>query len=241
MSELGQAIAAGENRDDSERVDPLGGNEKMEQMNKQHRKESSYTPERIFKVVFVGDSGVGKTCFLHRFCHNRFRSTFSATIGVDFQVKSLKVEDRIVALQLWDTAGQERFRSITKQYFRKADGVLLMYDVSSELSFLNLRNWMQSVKDGVEQDCVLCLVGNKVDLCDNNEDFRVVKHKDGLKLAEEFNALFFETSASTGDGIHECMLAMSILLRDREDQHLEKALQLQMDVQQKKRKCCGRR
>uniref|UniRef100_A0A915J7T2 Ras and EF-hand domain-containing protein n=1 Tax=Romanomermis culicivorax TaxID=13658 RepID=A0A915J7T2_ROMCU len=109
-------------------------------------KSNSNGPERIFKVVCVGDSGVGKTCFLHRFCHNKFRQTFSATIGVDFQVKSLNIDGRIIALQLWDTAGQERFRSITKQYFRKADGVLLVYDVTSELSFLNMRNWMQSVK-----------------------------------------------------------------------------------------------
>uniref|UniRef100_A0A8R1I5C3 Uncharacterized protein n=1 Tax=Caenorhabditis japonica TaxID=281687 RepID=A0A8R1I5C3_CAEJA len=102
-------------------------------------------PDRIFKVVFVGDSAVGKTCFLHRFCHNRFKPLFNATIGVDFTVKTMKIPpNRAIAMQLWDTAGQERFRSITKQYFRKADGVVLMFDVTSEQSFLNVRNWIDS-------------------------------------------------------------------------------------------------
>ncbi|VDD95818.1 unnamed protein product [Enterobius vermicularis] len=123
---------------------------------------TSETPlDRIFKVVFVGDSAVGKTCFLHRFCHNRFKPLFNATIGVDFTVKTIKVKDKFVAVQLWDTAGQERFRSITKQYFRKADGVIIMYDVTSEQSFLNVRNWITSVQAGVDENCILCLVGNK--------------------------------------------------------------------------------
>lgn len=103
--------------------------------------------------------------------------------GVDFTVKSVRIGDRVVALQLWDTAGQERFRSITKQYFRKADGVVIMYDVTSEQSFLNVRNWMQSVKDGVEEHCVLSIVANKIDLCEN-EDTRAVTFKDGAQLAE---------------------------------------------------------
>ncbi|PAV63218.1 hypothetical protein WR25_27031 [Diploscapter pachys] len=122
------------------------------------------TPDRIFKVVFVGDSAVGKTCFLHRFCYNRFKPLFNATIGVDFTVKTVQLKGRFIALQLWDTAGQERFRSITKQYFRKADGVILMFDVTSEQSFLNVRNWITSVKAGVDESTVMCLVGNKVDI-----------------------------------------------------------------------------
>ncbi|KAK2152197.1 hypothetical protein LSH36_337g01059 [Paralvinella palmiformis] len=106
----------------------------------------SVSPERLFKVVFVGDSGVGKSSFIHQFCNQTFKATFSATIGVDFQVKNVRVDGHVIALQLWDTAGQERFRSITKQYFRKADGVLVMYDVTSEVSFKNVRNWMISVQ-----------------------------------------------------------------------------------------------
>ncbi|PAV91082.1 hypothetical protein WR25_01284 isoform D [Diploscapter pachys] len=166
------------------------------------------TPDRIFKVVFVGDSAVGKTCFLHRFCYNRFKPLFNATIGVDFTVKTVQLKGRFIALQLWDTAGQERFRSITKQYFRKADGVILMFDVTSEQSFLNVRNWITSVKAGVDESTVMCLVGNKVDLFGSDATRNTV-YKAGRKLAEEYNMPFFETSAFTGQGIEYCMKMMA--------------------------------
>ncbi|CAJ0952469.1 unnamed protein product, partial [Mesorhabditis belari] len=194
-------------------------------------------PDRIFKVVFVGDSAVGKTCFLHRFCHNRFKPLFNATIGVDFTVKTIQLKDRLIAVQLWDTAGQERFRSITKQYFRKADGVVLMYDVTSEQSFLHVRNWIDSVRAGVDDNVVMCLVGNKVDLF-ASEQQRELTRKAGRQIAEEFGMLFHETSAYTGFGINECMMAMATRLQKREDDHLEEALRLEMEVTNRKSWCC---
>ncbi|CAL1268342.1 unnamed protein product [Larinioides sclopetarius] len=103
-------------------------------------------PTRVFKVVFVGDSGTGKTSILQRFCTDSFKATFSATIGVDFQVKTIEVDGERIALQLWDTAGQERFRSMTHQYFRKADGIIIVYDVTSETTFRNVRNWMHNIQ-----------------------------------------------------------------------------------------------
>ena len=109
-------------------------------------------------------------------------------VGVDFQVKSIVIDNRVIALQLWDTAGQERYRSITKQYFRKADGVICMYDVTSEVSFKNLRNWITSMKECANEDCVLTIIGNKIDLCEN-DDTRVVKYKDGAHLADVINCL----------------------------------------------------
>lgn len=193
------------------------------------------SPERIFKIVFIGDSGVGKSSFIHRFCHNAFKATFSATIGVDFQVKSVNVDGRVVALQLWDTAGQERFRSITKQYFRKADGVIIMYDVTSEMSFKSVRSWISSVQEGADDKIVLVLIGNKSDLCENEND-RVIQTKDGRRLAEEFDALFYETSAKSGIGVENAIRGMSSLLRAREDEELERVLRLQEDA--KKKKCC---
>ncbi|XP_022240581.1 ras and EF-hand domain-containing protein-like [Limulus polyphemus] len=193
------------------------------------------SPERIFKIVFIGDSGVGKSSFIHRFCHNTFKATFSATIGVDFQVKSINVDGRVVALQLWDTAGQERFRSITKQYFRKADGVIIMYDVTSEMSFKSVRSWISSVQEGADDKIVLVLIGNKTDLCEKEDD-RVIQIKDGSRLAEEFDALFYETSAKSGIGVENAIRGMSSLLRAREDEELERVLRLQEDA--KKKKCC---
>ncbi|XP_046543860.1 EF-hand calcium-binding domain-containing protein 4B-like isoform X4 [Haliotis rubra] len=194
-------------------------------------------PERIFKVVFVGDSGVGKSSFIYRFCHSNFKQTFSATIGVDFQIKTMMSEGKLIALQLWDTAGQERFRSITKQYFRKADGVIVMYDVTSENSFINIRNWMNSVKEGVDEDAVIVVVGNKMDLTEDDNK-RVIKTKDGIKFADEHDALFYESSAKLGSGVKETMEALACMLREKEDKSIENALKLEGGPI-KKKGCCS--
>lgn len=195
------------------------------------------TPERVFKVVFVGDSGVGKSSFIHRFCHDDWKASFTATIGVDFQIRTMTVQGRYIALQLWDTAGQERFRSITKQYFRKADGVVVFYDVTMEASFLHIKNWMLSVEEGTDEGTAIMIVGNKTDLIED-ENGRPVKSQDGMKLAEEYNALYTETSAKTGFNIQESMEELAKMLQDREDEYMQSVLNL---VQSKpvKKKCCN--
>ncbi|KAI6181120.1 hypothetical protein M3Y98_00794800 [Aphelenchoides besseyi] len=193
--------------------------------------------DRIYKVVFVGDSAVGKTCFLHRFCHSRFKPLFNATIGVDFTMKQIRVHDRTITVQLWDTAGQERFRSITKQYFRKADAVVLVYDVTSEQSFLNVRNWIESIRYGVDDSCVMCLVANKIDLCPNDQA-RVVSYKNGKDLADEFDMIYFETSAFNGLGINDCMRAVAVRLLQRDAENMEEALKLQLFSKSKNRSWC---
>ncbi|KAK2568308.1 EF-hand calcium-binding domain-containing protein 4B, partial [Acropora cervicornis] len=159
------------------------------------------TPERVFKVVFVGDS------------------------GVDFQIRTMTVQGRYIALQLWDTAGQERFRSITKQYFRKADGVVVFYDVTMEASFLHIKNWMLSVEEGTDEGTAIMIVGNKTDLIED-ENGRPVKSQDGMKLAEEYNALYTETSAKTGFNIQESMEELAKMLQDREDEYMQSVLNL---------------
>ncbi|XP_078332284.1 EF-hand calcium-binding domain-containing protein 4B-like isoform X5 [Crassostrea virginica] len=216
---------------ESPRGQPVGEDKTDEEMTPPPR-------QRLFKVVFVGDSGVGKSSFIHRFCNNQFNPTFSATIGVDFQVKSIVMEGQVIVLQLWDTAGQERFRSITKQYFRKADGVILMYDVTTEATFTNVRNWVTSIKEGVEEGTALVVVGNKTDLIEE-QDRRAVKAKDGNKLAAEYDASFFEVSAKSGDKIRECMEALARILKEREDDEIEKALHLEDTVKKKKGGCCS--
>ncbi|KAG8199014.1 hypothetical protein JTE90_001809 [Oedothorax gibbosus] len=180
-------------------------------------------PTRVFKVVFVGDSGVGKTSILQRFCTDTFKSTFSATIGVDFQVKTIEVDGERIALQLWDTAGQERFRSMTHQYFRKADGIIVVYDVTSESTFRNVRNWMHNIKEGAQEGVMVMLLGNKVDLCVYETD-RVVRTKDGTRLADEYESLFFETSAKTGDSISDAIDALASILKTKEDEAMEHTL-----------------
>ncbi|XP_006069073.1 EF-hand calcium-binding domain-containing protein 4B isoform X3 [Bubalus bubalis] len=107
------------------------------------------TPDRLFKIVFVGNSSVGKTSFLGRFCDGRFSPGSAATVGIDYRVKTVRVDDSRVAVQLWDTAGQERYRCITQQFFRKADGVVVMYDLTARQSFLDVRQWLSSVENSV--------------------------------------------------------------------------------------------
>uniref|UniRef100_A0A2C9JD11 EF-hand domain-containing protein n=1 Tax=Biomphalaria glabrata TaxID=6526 RepID=A0A2C9JD11_BIOGL len=194
-------------------------------------------PQRLFKVVFIGDSGVGKSTIIHRFCHQEFKCNFQATIGVDFQVKTIELKDTIVILQLWDTAGQERYRSLTKTYFRKADGVIVVYDVTTESTFTNVRNWMTSVKEEVEPGTVIMLLGNKLDMAEDDA-FRPVKEKDGRLLAEDTDMLFYETSAKSGINIKEAMDAFTSLLQEKEDKKLEEGLKL-TDSKAKKR-CCSR-
>ncbi|XP_072448088.1 EF-hand calcium-binding domain-containing protein 4B-like isoform X2 [Chiloscyllium punctatum] len=193
------------------------------------------SPDRIFKVVFVGNSGVGKSSFIHRFCNDRFLSEINPTIGIDFQVKSLVVDKTRVALQLWDTAGQERFRSITKQYFRKADGVLVVYDVTSETSFTAVRNWMISVQEGMDERAAICLLGNKIDAVDREP--RQVSKTEGERLAEEYNAVFYECSAKSGYNVMEPLMHVARLLSEQEDKQREDALHLDDDCS-KKKGCC---
>ncbi|XP_043562360.1 EF-hand calcium-binding domain-containing protein 4B-like [Chiloscyllium plagiosum] len=155
--------------------------------------------------------------------------------GIDFQVKSLVVDKTRVALQLWDTAGQERFRSITKQYFRKADGVLVVYDVTSETSFTAVRNWMISVQEGMDERAAICLLGNKVDAVDCEP--RQVSKTEGERLAEEYNAVFYECSAKSGYNVMEPLMHVARLLSEQEDKQREDALHLDDDCS-KKKGCC---
>ena len=107
--------------------------------------EADGPPERTYKVIFIGDASVGKSTFIIRLAKGYFQNRMSATLGIDFHIKTLKINNKNIALQLWDTAGQERFRSITKSYFRKADAIVIMYDVTNESSFLNVREWINAV------------------------------------------------------------------------------------------------
>ncbi|GAB1598436.1 hypothetical protein Ahia01_000120700, partial [Argonauta hians] len=208
----------------------IAGNEKKT------NNECPKTPERFFKIVFVGDSGVGKSSFIHQFCDGEFKPTFSTTIGVDFRIKSIEIDGHLFALQLWDTAGQERFRSITKQYFRKADGVLIMYDVTSEHSLVNVRNWITNVNESVDPNTVLLIIGNKSDM--QEEDHEQTKQfKTAKRLAMENNALFYETSAKNGSQVNEAMYAMAFILKEKEDEEMEKVLELRKEPV--KKKCCS--
>ncbi|XP_044053011.1 ras and EF-hand domain-containing protein isoform X2 [Siniperca chuatsi] len=165
------------------------------------------TSEKAYRIVLAGDAAVGKSSFLLRLCKNEFKLNSSTTLGVDFQMKTLIVDGEPVLLQLWDTAGQERFRSIAKSYFRRADGVLLLYDVTCEKSFLNVREWVDMIEDVSQEDIPIMLVGNKCDL--RQDGVNCVPTSYGEKLAMTYNTLFCETSAKDGSNTLEAVLHLA--------------------------------
>ncbi|KAM7116587.1 EF-hand calcium-binding domain-containing protein 4B isoform 1-T5 [Molossus nigricans] len=194
---------------------------------------SPSTPDRLFKIVFVGNSAVGKTSFLRRFCDERFSPGMTATVGIDYRVKMVRVGDSQVALQLWDTAGQERYRCITQQFFRKADGVIVMYDLTAKQSFLSVRQWLSSVEEAVG-DCIpVLLLGNKID----NEKEREVPRGLGEQLAKENNLIFYECSAYSGHNTKESLLHLARILKEQEDTVREDTVQINRPA--KKKSCCG--
>uniref|UniRef100_A0A8D0NK17 EF-hand domain-containing protein n=1 Tax=Sus scrofa TaxID=9823 RepID=A0A8D0NK17_PIG len=182
--------------------------------------------QKAFKIVLAGDAAVGKSSFLMRLCKNEFRGNTSATLGVDFQMKTLIVDGEQTVLQLWDTAGQERFRSIAKSYFRRADGVLLLYDVTCEKSFLNVREWVDMIEDAAHESIPIMLVGNKADLRDaaEAEGQKCVPGYCGEKLAMTYGALFCETSAKDGSNIVEAVLHLAREVKKRTDEHDSKSI-----------------
>ncbi|XP_019686074.2 ras-related protein Rab-44 isoform X1 [Felis catus] len=146
--------------------------------------EPPANPDYLFHIVFLGDSNVGKTSFLHLLHKNTFAPGLAATVGVDFRVKTLLVDNKRFALQLWDTAGQERYHSVTRQLLRKADGVVLMYDVTSQESFAHVRHWLDCLQDSGSDGVVVLLLGNKMDC----EEKRQVPTEAGQQLAQDSNS-----------------------------------------------------
>ncbi|XP_022096472.1 ras and EF-hand domain-containing protein homolog isoform X2 [Acanthaster planci] len=196
------------------------------------------TPDRCFKVVMCGDSGVGKTSFLQRFCHNTFSDNPQVTIEIGFHMKSLVLDNSVVSLQIWDTAGQERFRSIPHAYFRKADGVLLLYDLSCEKSFLSVKSWIASIRE-VDDAATIMLVGHKEDLAEYD---REVPKELAYNCAQENGALFIEASSKTGYNIFETLGKLARELQKREDDTVSRVYTVELNEQiifaPSKKKCC---
>lgn len=152
--------------------------------------------EKDFKVLILGDSGVGKTSILRRFIYDDYSDT-SSSVGVDFLSKPLTIEDVNVNLQIWDTAGQERFRTITSSYYRGAKIILIVYDISNRTSYHNIQAWLSDTYKYTSYDIKLLLVGHKYDL----SSLRAVSEMEGRTFAEKINADFFECSAKTAHNI----------------------------------------
>ncbi|KAL7376874.1 hypothetical protein ABVT39_017479 [Epinephelus coioides] len=184
----------------------------------------------LIKLLALGDSGVGKTTFLYRYTDNKFNPKFITTVGIDFREKRVVYTTSNpngattgktfkVHLQLWDTAGQERFRSLTTAFFRDAMGFLLMFDLTSQQSFLNVRNWMSQLQANAYcENPDIVLVGNKADLADQRE----VQEKQAKELADKYGIPYFETSAATGAEVDKAVITLLDLVMKRMEQCVEK-------------------
>ena len=155
----------------------------------------------VYKVLLLGDSSVGKTCFLLRYCDKTFQEAHLSTIGLDYRLKSMLLQNgKNIKLQIWDTAGQDRFRAITKNYYKGAHGIILIYDVTNLQTFENVKIWVNQIREEANPHVLIYLAGNKIDVDEKN---KVVKTEEGKKIAEEFNLPFYETSAKNGVNVNK--------------------------------------
>lgn len=159
----------------------------------------------MFKLLLIGDSGVGKSCLLLRFADGAFTENFISTIGVDFKIKTMEVERKKVKLQIWDTAGQERFQTITTSYYRGAHGLIICYDVTNEKSFENIKKWLDDVERNASSNVVKLLVGNKIDLVDK----RKVDYATAQALADKLNIPYLETSAKDSTNVEKAFTRLT--------------------------------
>ncbi|XP_041455533.1 ras-related protein Rab-35-like isoform X2 [Lytechinus variegatus] len=172
--------------------------------------------DHLFKLLIIGDSGVGKSSLLLRFADNTFSGSYITTIGVDFKIRTIDVKGEKVKLQIWDTAGQERFRTITSTYYRGTHGVIVVYDVCSAESFVNVKRWLYEIDQNCE-DVSRILVGNKNDAPDR----KVVETEDAQKFAEQMNIQLYETSAKENINVEEMFSAVTTLvLLDKKEKNL---------------------
>ncbi|CAG2165225.1 unnamed protein product, partial [Oppiella nova] len=187
----------------------------------------------LIKFLTLGDSGVGKTSFLYQYTDGSFNTKFISTVGIDFREKrvvyrsqksdGMTGRSQRVHLQLWDTAGQERFRSLTTAFFRDAMGFIVLFDITSEKSFLNVRNWLEQLKTHAycdDPDVVLC--GNKADAYER----RVVSEERARQEAEKYGLKYFETSAATGQNVSKSMETLLDLVMSRMQRVVETSPQL---------------
>ncbi|CAN6252575.1 unnamed protein product, partial [Urochloa humidicola] len=165
----------------------------------------------LFKLLLIGDSGVGKSCLLLRFADDSYLDSYISTIGVDFKIRTVEQDGKTIKLQIWDTAGQERFRTITSSYYRGAHGIIIVYDVTDQESFNNVKQWLNEIDRYASDNVNKLLVGNKSDLTAN----KVVATETAKAFADEMGIPFMETSAKNAINVEQAFMAMAASIKDR--------------------------
>jgi Ras-related protein Rab-1A len=187
----------------------------------------------LFKLVLIGDTGVGKSCLLMRVADDTFVETFITTIGVDFRFRMMKIGDKNVKLQIWDTAGQERFRTITSAYYRSGDGVIIVYDVGKRETFDHVREWFQEINKYTKPETLVLLIANKADRTD-----RVVSLAEGQMLAKELGISIIETSARTAENVESAFVRIAEQLIQKKSFMPAVVAPIVLSAPVEKKKCC---
>jgi len=165
----------------------------------------------LFKLLLIGDSGVGKSCLLLRFADDTYTESYISTIGVDFKIRTIELNGKTIKLQIWDTAGQERFRTITSSYYRGAHGIIIVYDITDQVSFNNVKQWLQEIDRYACENVNKLLVGNKSDLTNK----RVVDYNAAKEFADSLNIPFLETSAKNATNVEQAFVTMATEIKNR--------------------------
>ena len=189
--------------------------------------------EQTYKILLLGDSSVGKTCFIKRYIDGTFQDAYLSTIGFDYKNKTVTLKSgKKVKIQIWDTAGQERFRTLVKSYYKGAHGVVLIYDVTSKSTFDGIKKWISQIKDEASSKIRIVLIANKID-----SDERVVKTEEGEQLANSYNLDLFEASAKDNINVTEAFQDITEKI-DAEFKHYKPQGQKLNDGKNKKG-CCN--
>ena len=209
----------------------------MENDSEYSLEEEAYD-ERI-RIMLLGDSNVGKTSILKRYCKNQFSESYISSVGIDFETKYIKVDEKTINLQIWDTAGQERYKVICKNYYNKGDGFIIVYDITNKRSFDSIVNWVEDIKELASNDNKNIILGNKCDL----ESERKINKEEGDNLAKKYNCQFFEVSAQNGKNIDKSFLCLVQSILNDVNNSYSSRRGSQIDKQSfsannKKRKCC---
>jgi Ras-related protein Rab-1A len=165
----------------------------------------------LFKLLLIGDSGVGKSCLLLRFADDTYTESYISTIGVDFKIRTIELDGKTVKLQIWDTAGQERFRTITSSYYRGAHGIIIVYDITDRESFDNVKQWLNEIDRYACENVNKLLVGNKCDM----DSKRQVEYEEAKAFADERGIPFLETSAKDSTNVEKAFIQMAGDIKNR--------------------------